>query len=136
MGENHSEQTVALLRSQRHSFMNHLQVISGWLQLGRPDRARQYLESIASRMSGEGEAVRQVSSSTALAIMTLGLEAETYGVHLDWRVRKPAPSYGDEALEGLMARVREAFELVSALPEAERRVQVDLGERIDLHMLR
>lgn len=79
-------QTLHLLRRQRHSFLNHLQVISGWLQLERPERARQYLEAVAERMTGESDVLRQASVSLGLFMLELGLEAETYGVHLAWRV--------------------------------------------------
>lgn len=133
MEKNPAEQTVSMLRSQRHSMMNHLQVILGWLQLGRPERARQYLETLASRMAGEGEAIRQAPAATALVMLTLGLEAETHGVQLDWRVCGPVPPASDDELEVLAARVREAFHALAGLPEPEHTIRIDLGQRIDLH---
>lgn len=36
-----------LLRIQRHDFLNHLQVIHAMIQLGRNDKALQYIEKLA-----------------------------------------------------------------------------------------
>ena len=44
---------VALLRRVRHDFGNHLQVISGYLQIGKPEQALQYLEGVVQEMNAE-----------------------------------------------------------------------------------
>lgn len=41
------EELVRLLRSQRHDFINHLQVIHAMLQLGRIEKALIYIEDLA-----------------------------------------------------------------------------------------
>ncbi|HWR41570.1 Spo0B domain-containing protein [Sporomusa sp.] len=38
---------VKLLRIQRHDFLNHLQVIHAMIQLGRDEKALQYIEKLA-----------------------------------------------------------------------------------------
>lgn len=38
---------IKLLRIQRHDFLNHLQVIHALIQLGRDERALQYIEKLA-----------------------------------------------------------------------------------------
>lgn len=38
---------IRLLRLQRHDFINHIQVIHGFLQLGKPQRALEYIEELA-----------------------------------------------------------------------------------------
>ena len=43
---NISEACKTLLKLQRHDFLNHLQVIQGFLQLGTTDRALRYMEDI------------------------------------------------------------------------------------------
>lgn len=101
--------SLLLLRRQRHSFLNHLQVISGWLQLEKPERARQYLESVAARMTGEAEALRQASPGLALRMLELGLEAETHGVHLEWRIAASGLSLSEAQLEQLHQEVLAAL---------------------------
>lgn len=38
---------IKLLRIQRHDFLNHLQVIHAMIQLGRGEKALQYIETLA-----------------------------------------------------------------------------------------
>lgn len=38
---------IKLLRIQRHDFLNHLQVIHALIQLGRNEKALQYIEKLA-----------------------------------------------------------------------------------------
>ena len=49
MMENHemSAESIALLKIQRHDFVNHLQVIHALLQLGRTEKALTYIEELA-----------------------------------------------------------------------------------------
>ncbi|HOV43587.1 MAG TPA: Spo0B domain-containing protein, partial [Syntrophothermus lipocalidus] len=39
-----AEEVIWFLDCQRHDYLNHLQVISGLLELGQPARAREYLK--------------------------------------------------------------------------------------------
>jgi len=41
------EESVELLKIQRHDFVNHLQVIHALLQLGRIEKALTYIEELA-----------------------------------------------------------------------------------------
>ncbi|MBU5483555.1 Spo0B domain-containing protein [Clostridium sp. MSJ-11] len=41
------EKTIELLRKQRHDFMNDLQIIYGYLQMGREDRAREAIKKLS-----------------------------------------------------------------------------------------
>jgi len=45
------EELERLLRIQRHDFINHLQVIHAFLQLGKVDRAIAYIEELAKDRS-------------------------------------------------------------------------------------
>lgn len=47
--QNHEvcEETITLLRRQRHDFINHLQVIHAMLQMGRTEKALVYIEELA-----------------------------------------------------------------------------------------
>lgn len=41
------EETITLLRRQRHDFINHLQVIHAMLQMGRTGKALIYMEELS-----------------------------------------------------------------------------------------
>jgi len=47
------QEMMALLRRIRHDFGNHLQVISGYLQIERPVQALNYLGSVVDEMNSE-----------------------------------------------------------------------------------
>ncbi|HWI52032.1 MAG TPA: Spo0B domain-containing protein [Symbiobacteriaceae bacterium] len=99
-----------LLRRQRHSFLNHLQVISGWLQLDRPERAKAYLETVAAGMTAESEALRPVGAALGLLMLELGLEAETHGARLQWTVTGTQITLPDEQQAALREQVLAALE--------------------------
>lgn len=120
-------QAVSLLRSQRHSIMNHLQVLSGWLQLQRPDRAAQYIDALAARLAADAEALRRVPPETGFLVLGIALEAEIYGVAVDWQVHGPVTTLTRDATAVFQAQMRAAIKLVSTAPEPARRVAVTLG---------
>lgn len=41
-----SDESKTLIKLQRHDFLNHIQVIQGFLQLGKTEKALDYIESI------------------------------------------------------------------------------------------
>ena len=43
----HCEELAKLLRLQRHDFINHLQVIHTMIQMGRTEKALQYISNLA-----------------------------------------------------------------------------------------
>ena len=50
MAEEEYSQLIRLLRLQRHDFINHLQVIHALVQLGRSEKAIQYIEETSKKM--------------------------------------------------------------------------------------
>lgn len=77
---------VGILRNQRHSFMNHLQVISGWLQLKKPERALDYIEGIRQRRDREGQVLRVRTLNLLTLLLAKASLAEANGVELEWQV--------------------------------------------------
>ena len=49
-----AQQMVNILRRVRHDFANHLQVISGYLDLGCPDKAQAYIGTLSYDLEAEG----------------------------------------------------------------------------------
>ena len=41
------EEVIKMLRRQRHDFINHIQVLHAYLQLGKVEKALAYLEDLA-----------------------------------------------------------------------------------------
>jgi hypothetical protein len=130
-------QALEMLRRQRHSFLNQLQVISGWLQLGSPERALRYLEQVAGRMAHESEVLRQVPPTVGLAVLQLGLEAEVHGIQLQWQVDgwDGEPARVDALVERVRAVIRAlATEGAEGQRPEEKRIMIRLGpEGLTVH---
>ncbi|WP_197079053.1 Spo0B domain-containing protein [Candidatus Syntrophocurvum alkaliphilum] len=45
--------TVSLIKRARHDFGNHLQVLNGYLELGRPEHVKEYIGQIIDEMNAE-----------------------------------------------------------------------------------
>lgn len=109
------EELVLILRNRRHGFMNDLQVISGWLQLHKPERAQEYLDQVVTRLEAEGTILRLGSPSVVLAVLSGTALAETYGVKLECNLQG-AEGADDHAL------LEDLAELMAAVfPEVARR---------------
>lgn len=109
------EELVLILRNQRHSFMNHLQVISGWLQLNKPERAYEYLDQVAARIEAEGNILRLGSPSVALSVLSTSALAESHGVRIEHHLQGAERADDPALLENL------GDLLAAVLPEVARR---------------
>lgn len=77
-----SRETVDLLRTQRHDFINHLQVVHGMLQLKKQEAAMEYIREVGS-IVGSGNAVTEIDNPVLAALVARkSLEAEKNGVKL------------------------------------------------------
>lgn len=68
-----AQELVNLLRRQRHDFANHLQVVGGYLELERPDKALQYLKQVTEELALERTFFK---SGPYLAVLLYGLQLE------------------------------------------------------------
>lgn len=75
-----------ILRVQRHDFMNHLQVISGLLQLKYPERALDYIYEVAEELKKASVISKISSAEIAMAILRADLNAHKLGVCLNCNV--------------------------------------------------
>lgn len=80
-----SEQVIQLLRQLRHDFGNHLQVISGYLDLGRSDEVKKYIQSLAEDMAEERIIFEACSPDTALYFYHQLLLARERGLKMSYR---------------------------------------------------
>lgn len=78
----------------RHSYLNDLQVASGWLQLGRVQAAMEYLERVKSRLTADSALAAVGDADLEAAVLLARLRAERAGVTFTTRVAGvPDPSY-------------------------------------------
>ena len=60
---------LEIIQEQRHAFINHLQVISGYLQLNRAEDAKSYIDSVALEMAQFSQFSRIKCPELALSLL-------------------------------------------------------------------
>lgn len=80
-----TDRTVALIRKMRHDFGNHLQVISGYLELNHPEKAQQYVTRLILD-SGDERAVFEIDKGDViLYLFEQLLNARDYGIKISYK---------------------------------------------------
>ncbi|MCL6634483.1 MAG: Spo0B domain-containing protein [Peptococcaceae bacterium] len=122
---------LEVIQVQRHDFLNHLQVISGLLQLNKIDRARDYI-NLVNREIGRSSMTARVKIPEVTAALLSGLcEAARHQVEMDIRVNSRfdgcdiAGPVAGEALERCLAG---AFRALAPVGVRDRRLEVQFDE--------
>lgn len=91
-GENkdrgHWRRTLELCRQQRHDFLNHLQVVLGWLQLGRPERAITYIHEAREIYDKERQLFFNGNQELAINLLEVRYLGLTKGVRIEVSVNR------------------------------------------------
>lgn len=102
------EKLLEVIQVQRHDFLNHLQVISGFLQLNKPERIREYIELVTIEMRVMGQTARLKIPAVTAALLVGFNEAAKYQAEMKLTVNTnlaqctvPGPVVG-EALENVL----------------------------------
>lgn len=74
-----AQETVDLLRRQRHDFANHLQVLRGYLELDQPSRALDYLLRISQELTTERQMFINDAPEVSLFLYRMYLLAMEHG---------------------------------------------------------
>ncbi|MBO8168789.1 MAG: Spo0B domain-containing protein [Thermoanaerobacteraceae bacterium] len=77
-------QCMKVIRGQKHDFLNHLQVIFGLLQLGKSDKALQYVKKTIATVRAKGVTTVLEDRDLAFYLTLLAQEAAQFAV--DWQV--------------------------------------------------
>lgn len=102
------EKLLEVIQVQRHDFLNHLQVISGFLQLNKPERIREYIELVTADMNVMSQTLRfKIPELTAVLLVGFN-EAVKYQAEMELTVNSnlgectvPGPVVGG-ALESVI----------------------------------
>lgn len=64
------DEIVLALRKQQHDFINHIQVIQAYLQIGKVDRALRYLDGIAHDVGAVERIVNELNCKNVCQILS------------------------------------------------------------------
>lgn len=133
---------LTVIRNQRHGFINHLQVISGWLQLGKPEHVLEYIDSIRRKREQEGQILRVKNLEMQGLLLGKSSLAEAAELDMRWEVEgglvePPAllvEALGAvlEALISALAREGGPQELAVRLTESETEYSAKLSTNANL----
>lgn len=73
---------LEIIRRQRHDFLNHLQVLSGLLQLRKPEQALAYIREITQQCEKISGILHLKSPKLALTMLRWGMEAEKQDIQV------------------------------------------------------
>jgi len=77
------EKLLEVIQVQRHDFLNHLQVISGFLQLNKFDLAHEYIKEVSREMAVLSRTSRIKIPEVTAALLTGLNEASKYQIMID-----------------------------------------------------
>ncbi len=80
-----TEQMIATLRRLRHDFGNYLQVILGYIDLNRPEKAKSYILDIVEEMAAERNIFERLEPEAALYFYQQLLMARDLGIILKYK---------------------------------------------------
>ena len=77
---------MQLFSHQRHDFLNHLQVVSGLLQMNREEQARDYIKNVAREVALLSKIVHLKIPEAAAAILLSHYAAAELGVGMEFEI--------------------------------------------------
>lgn len=121
---------LALSASYRHAIMNHLQVVLGWLQLGQPAKAEDYIGILQQGLLQETRLVRATQPEAAATLILRRGRAEVCGIELNFHVAEGVRAFGWDGPETghLIAALIDGAILLLDRSPAGRRLDVVLDE--------
>lgn len=124
------EKLNSALRSQRHDYLNHLQVVYGLMQLGEYEELQRYLKPVYKDMQRTGKALKTAKPAINALLKAKMDEAESKGIDFyievksdlkglqveDWELCKVISNILDNAMNALEAK------------EGEKRITLEMIE--------
>ncbi|GLC87031.1 ATP-binding protein [Lysinibacillus piscis] len=118
---------ITSITSLRHDFINHIQVINGFLQLDRPEQAQQYLFSL----SKEVQAIKSLklnidNPGLSILLQTKKLTAQNHHIDMEFTIMQNDFSKikTTDLIKVLSNLIDNAMDATSELPEEQRKITI------------
>lgn len=98
------------LRRANHTFMNDLQVVAGWLQMGDIQRALDYIDETKERVMRESATMNRLGPDHYGLFLAIRMKAESVGITLAMRDAGPDWPAGRPVTEQLAQALWEAVQ--------------------------
>jgi hypothetical protein len=117
---------IHFLRIQQHDFMNHMQVIHGYLQLSKPQRAMEYIEDIITQRQNLSSIYKLADPEMAACLITGITKAAFHQVDLEFLLESQWSLRADSRrIAGLCTEILHIIiEMLAKLPGKTLRVRL------------
>lgn len=126
-----SGKAAQLLSRQRHDYANHMQVIKGYLELGMPERALEYVDSVVRELAQESNLYRSAPPEIAVRLYEMQLWARDQGINLRFGTLQCKHSVGVMLSQGFADIYQVLKDLEVPADEEEFEVGLELLESED-----
>ncbi|MEW6183614.1 MAG: Spo0B domain-containing protein [Bacillota bacterium] len=82
------EEALRLLRGQYHDFLNHLQIVSGLVDLGRTDKIKDAVRRAAGEFETRGRVAKMGLTEVSWALLLLQMDAVPAGLKVSCELEK------------------------------------------------
>lgn len=123
---------LEVLKVQRHDFMNHLQVISGYIQLKKYDRAHEYIGQVAEELKQASLISKLNCPEIISVVLGADLAAGKNGITVNTVVGSclsDSLANGLAVAEVLREMLDTALQLVESLPGSGDGVTLEISEK-------
>lgn len=129
---------VNFIREQRHDFLNYFQVILGYLQLNKPDRAVQYIKQVTGEMQELSSVTKIENPYLVLALLLAFQKGKSSGVNLSFNVESGSsltPDFcGQIITDQIISIIEISFQVLGIQGGADGQMEIGL-KRIDDQMM-
>lgn len=119
------------LRSDRHDYLNHLQVVYGLMELGEYDEMEAYFRNVYRELLKTGKAIKTSKPAINALLAAKSAEADAKGIELVIEVKSDLSTLGMEDWElckVLSNLIDNALRALEDSDRAEKQLRVDITE--------
>lgn len=122
-----AKEALKVLRAQYHDFLNCLQVVSGLVDLGRPEKIKEYVRRAADEFTARGRLARSGLPEVTWMLLRFQIEAAEHGIRVSCDLGQGSGESVPEA--AFLSRFHEAIVAHSSGIHEERLLKIT-GRRV------
>ncbi len=122
---------LEVFQVQRHDFLNHLQVISGLLQLNKGERVRDYIQQVSKEYEMLSRITRIKSPEIKAVLLIANNEATKYQVQFQYDIQSTLESLtvpGEVVSYSLNQCINHALKFLAPPEVSDRRLKLSINE--------
>lgn len=122
---------VNMFREQRHDFSNHFQVVLGYLQLNKTDRAVTYIKQVTQEMQGLSSVIKLETTYLVLVLLLALQKSKNLGIRLFFHIEKGASfcrDYSEYITDQLAGMIDQVLQCLSTGGKEDQWMEITLKE--------